>query len=134
MVGISMASKKLTGKDLKKLGYPEGRLIGIALKTLESIYKGKSRQFKLDLAERVIHEPAFYLKHEHLSILAQAILAKPEKKDRVELKKSRLPYTIYGSEGIEEGALHQMEVAMKLPVTAAGALMPDAHQGYEQLC
>lgn len=125
-----MATKKLTGKDLMKLGYPEGRLIGIALKTLESTYKGKSKQFKLDLAGRVILEPAFYLKHEHLNILAQSILIKPEKMKKLELKKTRLPYTIYGAEGIEEGALHQMEVAMKLPITRAGALMPDAHQGY----
>jgi tRNA-splicing ligase RtcB (3'-phosphate/5'-hydroxy nucleic acid ligase) len=43
---------------------------------------------------------------------------------------NRIPYRTYGSAGIEEGARHQMEVAMKLPVTVAGALMPDAHQGY----
>lgn len=47
-----------------------------------------------------------------------------------DLLKNRINYKIYGSEGIEEGARHQMEVAMKLPVTVAGALMPDAHQGY----
>src|SRR5690606_3801234 len=37
---------------------------------------------------------------------------------------------IYGAEHIEEGARNQMEIAMKLPVSVAGALMPDAHQGY----
>src|ERR1051325_9911604 len=47
-----------------------------------------------------------------------------------ELLKNRIPYRTYGGAGIEEGARHQMEVAMKLPVTVAGALMPDAHQGY----
>ncbi|MEJ0031731.1 MAG: RtcB family protein [Bacteroidota bacterium] len=47
-----------------------------------------------------------------------------------ELLKNRIPYRTYGSSGIEEGACHQMEVAMKLPITVAGALMPDAHQGY----
>ncbi|MEI9917215.1 MAG: RtcB family protein [Bacteroidota bacterium] len=47
-----------------------------------------------------------------------------------ELLKNRIPYRTFGSFGIEEGARHQMEVAMKLPVTVAGALMPDAHQGY----
>ena len=31
---------------------------------------------------------------------------------------------------LKQGALSQMETAMKLPVTVAGALMPDAHQGY----
>jgi len=40
------------------------------------------------------------------------------------------PYQIYGAEAIETGALDQMKTAMRLPVTVAGALMPDAHQGY----
>jgi tRNA-splicing ligase RtcB len=39
-------------------------------------------------------------------------------------------YTVYGADQIEEGAKKQMEIAMRLPITAAGALMPDAHQGY----
>jgi tRNA-splicing ligase RtcB len=39
-------------------------------------------------------------------------------------------YQIFGAEAIEAGAIRQMETAMKLPVTVAGALMPDAHQGY----
>lgn len=39
-------------------------------------------------------------------------------------------YEVYGAEAIEQGALNQMSTAMKLPVTVAGALMPDAHQGY----
>lgn len=40
------------------------------------------------------------------------------------------PYTIYGAAQIEPGALAQMDIAMTLPVAVAGAIMPDAHQGY----
>jgi tRNA-splicing ligase RtcB len=39
-------------------------------------------------------------------------------------------YPIYGKENIDENALEQMEKAMALPITRAGALMPDAHSGY----
>src|ERR1700761_3046537 len=39
-------------------------------------------------------------------------------------------YRLYGADHIEDGAKRQMEVAMGLPIAAAGALMPDAHQGY----
>ncbi|RYZ44504.1 MAG: RtcB family protein, partial [Sphingobacteriales bacterium] len=39
-------------------------------------------------------------------------------------------YAVFGAQHIEDGARQQMNVAMKLPVTVAGALMPDAHQGY----
>lgn len=47
-----------------------------------------------------------------------------------ELRNKPLDYRIYGPEQIEAGALAQMETAMRLPVAVAGALMPDAHQGY----
>ena len=49
---------------------------------------------------------------------------------QVELNAEGKSYQIYGAEAIEQGALQQMATAMKLPVTVAGALMPDAHQGY----
>ena len=39
-------------------------------------------------------------------------------------------YALFGGVPIERGALEQMEDAMSLPVTLAGALMPDAHEGY----
>ena len=48
----------------------------------------------------------------------------------ISLMENPLPYVLYGAEHIEEGARKQMDIAMRLPVTAAGALMPDAHQGY----
>ena len=41
-----------------------------------------------------------------------------------------ISFKIYGSEGIEPGAMAQMQTAVKLPVAIAGALMPDAHHGY----
>src|SRR5688572_17526298 len=39
------------------------------------------------------------------------------------------PYKVWG-EGLEPDALNQMANACRLPVAAAGALMPDAHVGY----
>lgn len=41
-----------------------------------------------------------------------------------------IPYSVFGEGNIEKGAFNQMEVAMRLPVTVASALMADAHQGY----
>ncbi|GAB3896047.1 RtcB family protein [Larkinella knui] len=48
----------------------------------------------------------------------------------VDLRTDSLPYAVFGREQIEEGALKQMETAASLPISVAGALMPDAHQGY----
>jgi tRNA-splicing ligase RtcB len=39
------------------------------------------------------------------------------------------PYRIWG-DGLEAGAVDQLKNAARLPVAVAGALMPDAHQGY----
>ena len=125
-----MATTKLSGKELRKLGYPEGRVIGTAMKALEQHYKGKSKKHKLELLERVIREPALYAQHETLGPIAKSLLIKEESRETKALNEKRIDYTIYGEEEIEPGAINQMEIAMKLPVTVAGALMPDAHQGY----
>ncbi len=50
--------------------------------------------------------------------------------ETIALREQVQEYAVYGAGFIEEGAIKQMEIAMKLPVTVAGALMPDAHQGY----
>jgi tRNA-splicing ligase RtcB len=46
------------------------------------------------------------------------------------LNNSGIQFSVFGSEHIEEGAMHQMYTAAKLPISVAGALMPDAHSGY----
>jgi tRNA-splicing ligase RtcB len=125
-----MATSKITGKELRALGYPEGRVIATAVQVSESHYKGKSKKFKLDLLKRVVESPALYLKHEQLGPVAKGLIIKTEHNKTIALNKNRKEYVVYGAEGIEFGALNQMEIAMKLPITKSGALMPDAHQGY----
>ena len=48
----------------------------------------------------------------------------------IEKNKSGVDFTVFGKSQIEEAAIHQMYQATKLPVSVAGALMPDAHSGY----
>jgi tRNA-splicing ligase RtcB len=50
--------------------------------------------------------------------------------DESVLRSDPLPYPIWGKDQIDAGALEQMEAAMRLPISVAGALMPDAHIGY----
>lgn len=47
-----------------------------------------------------------------------------------ELKEEIMTFPVFGAEHIEVGALAQMKTAIQLPISIAGALMPDAHQGY----
>lgn len=47
-----------------------------------------------------------------------------------EIRAEPLPYKVWGAEQIDESSLAQMNAAMRLPISVAGALMPDAHVGY----
>lgn len=125
-----MATTKITGKELRQIGFPEGRAIGTALQVLEQHYKGKSRKHKLELMQKVLETPALYQKHENLAPVSMDLIVKKETARNIELNTNRVEYQTYGALGIEPGAVNQMEIAMKLPVTVAGALMADAHQGY----
>lgn len=125
-----MGTKVLSGKDLRKIGYPEGRVIGTIVRTMDKFYKNKSKTFKLELLQDLFEHPDKYEKDEVLGTIVYELRRKTEHKEMIDLNTHRLDYTIYGAQDIEEGARNQMEIAMKLPVTVAGALMPDAHQGY----
>ncbi len=47
-----------------------------------------------------------------------------------DLRAQPLPYRVWGADNIDPNAIAQMDAAMRLPITVAGALMPDAHVGY----
>jgi tRNA-splicing ligase RtcB len=118
----------LRGNDLRQLGFPEGRAIGLALAQLQrKEFKRLAQTEQLALLKTILASPTDYLTDLAWSHTAAALLPPPSR--HVELV-ARKDYVAFGAEHIEPGAIHQMETAMKLPVTVAGALMPDAHFGY----
>lgn len=121
----------INGNDLIALGYTEGAILGIALK-INRGRNGFNRQQMMEYYAAVITNPQEYSEHPIFKKLAIAIIEKANEKpeDFITLNPNPNVFASYGLENIEEGAVKQMEVAMKLPVTVAGALMPDAHQGY----
>ncbi|MFB9865628.1 RtcB family protein [Rufibacter immobilis] len=119
----------LTGKDLLGLGYPQDKTMGLALKLLSEFYTGMSLETQRQLLAQILAQPAVFLAHDTLAPLAEA-LAAPKAPTLISLQETPIPYAVYDGAGIQEGARKQMETAMRLPVAVAGALMPDAHQGY----
>jgi tRNA-splicing ligase RtcB (3'-phosphate/5'-hydroxy nucleic acid ligase) len=121
----------ITGNDIIALGFPEGKTIGIALK-INSKRNGFTRDEMIAHFKNVLETPEQYIEDTIFSPLAVALIEKANEKpeDYIALNQNPTAYSAYGLEHIEEGARKQMEIAMKLPVTVAGALMPDAHQGY----
>jgi len=53
-----------------------------------------------------------------------------QERSNFKLKEEIADFPVWGLEQIEVGALAQMRTAVQLPIAVAGALMPDAHQGY----
>lgn len=123
----------IKGKDLITLGYTQGKTLGIALDLANTVFADAKKQDTLTALRRVRKNPEAYLEDEALAPLAKAFIdaaAEAAAKVTIELKEQTAAYTIFGEEQIEQGALDQMNIAMRLPITVAGALMPDAHQGY----
>lgn len=122
-----MEKERITGNDLIQLGYPVSPVIGFILKKANKAMESSSREAVLEFWKQVWENPNAQTAPEALEALA--FLQEWSKTEFIPLVDPK-PYAIYGPDYIDEGARRQMEVAMKLPVTVGGALMPDAHHGY----
>lgn len=126
-----MAKLKLQGQDLIDLGYPEAKVIGTAIETMHRHYKESTHEEVLELLSKILAAPDEFMEDHVLAPIAAELTAKPEDHEaEIALAEAPIAYAIYGADKIEEGALNQMNTAMRLPIAVAGALMPDAHHGY----
>lgn len=127
-----MNNHKITGDDLRELGFPQGRSIGTALRIVEKHYRKNSRAEVLGMLKNVLESPTDYLEDANLASIAEQLIEKPKEVSgpEIPLRAEQGTYALYGEDNIEQGARNQMDIAIRLPVAVAGALMPDAHQGY----
>ncbi len=123
----------ITGNELLAIGYTKGKILGLALAIIREHQATMQPEAVLPLLQQLKDHPESFLDHTIWQPLATAIIEAAQtaaNNTTIALKEPGEPYMVYGTEHIEQGAKQQMDIAMKLPVTAAGALMPDAHQGY----
>lgn len=126
-----MAKLKLKGKDLRALGYRNTEAISVALQLVRSHFKRASREEVEQQLKAVLENPSDFAKDPLFEMLVSKLLADNiSDKEEVSIYDEPLPYLVFGSEHIDSNTRHQMDVAMRLPITQAGALMPDAHVGY----
>ncbi|MEJ7737929.1 MAG: RtcB family protein [Chitinophagaceae bacterium] len=126
-----MSKLKLKGKDLRAIGFPESPVISTTMKVMETLYRQKQKQEALDVLKKLLADPASYANDGQLGKIAELLLPKKTKEEpEIALNATGVHFNVFGPEHIEEGAMSQMRQAVKLPVSVAGALMPDAHQGY----
>ncbi len=128
-----MTQNKINGATLLALGFQEGKIIGHIMNALETKLSALPEDEILQTLESLLVNPKVFAEDALYGEIANAMIAEQvtiEESKTIDLNENAPAYSIYGSDHIEEGARRQMDVAMKLPVTVAGALMPDAHQGY----
>lgn len=124
--------KKITGKDLLRVGFEENIILGKTLDFCENYQGSLNKGEVLNILKNVLKSPEETFETSEFYSLAQQIinLQKEMDNDTIPLETEPKAYAVFGGDQIEDGARKQMETAMKLPVSVAGALMPDAHQGY----
>ena len=120
---------KLSGKDLIKLGFPKNNSINIALGQINRYRKREKKESILTEAKEVLLHPEKFEGHGTWGKVAEGLI-NPVQVRMHQLKTTRVPFTIFGENEIDEQAKFQLYDSLKLPISVAGALMPDAHSGY----
>lgn len=127
-----MGIRHIKSKHLVRLGCPKGEIAGLGLEIIRKNFKHSDEDEVLELMKKVFAEPETYLEDDVLGQLAERLMPEPEPVPgiRYPLRDEPQSYKMYGQDGIEEVTQRQMDIAMRLPITVRGALMPDAHLGY----
>lgn len=120
---------KISGKDLIRIGFPQNNSVNIALGIIMRYRRKESKDVILDEAKEVLYDPQKFASNRKWAKLSE-YLVEPIKIRQHQLSNTRAPFTIFGENEIDDIAKRQLYDALKLPITVAGALMPDAHGGY----
>jgi tRNA-splicing ligase RtcB (3'-phosphate/5'-hydroxy nucleic acid ligase) len=128
---LIMGKLKLKPKQLSDLGFPQNPAISMTMSVMEKHYKHQTFDEVLPILRGLVSTPDKYYNDTLFSKIAEKIKPKPDTKpEELELLANPLIFNTFGMENIEKEAFAQMRTAMRLPITVAGALMPDAHAGY----
>lgn len=124
----------ITGKILKHHNWNDGKIIGLAKDAGNKLVaSGMDRDAALAQLDAVRNAPGNFLANEQFADLARECIRLVQKDTTAiteALRDEPLPFPVWGVEHIDSEAIRQMENSMRLPVSVAGALMPDAHVGY----
>ncbi|MDB4919675.1 MAG: hypothetical protein JWQ54_1658 [Mucilaginibacter sp.] len=136
-----MEKEKVSNNELKALGINDVKILESFSRVANGLLKHGVMDKPQILAnlEALIDDPMPYAlkKGGKFKNLAESIIELrkdgkflKQQRTNFKLKEEIADFPVWGLEHIEVGALAQMKTAIKLPVAVAGALMPDAHQGY----
>ncbi|MEZ6091994.1 MAG: RtcB family protein [Pirellulaceae bacterium] len=117
-------------RELNNLGVPKGGPMKVAVAAVkDAAQQGLSRAELRAHVARVVDQPEDFLTDSVWGPLAESLNQTFAAQSRYIGREESAPWKQWGDD-LEAGAVEQMTNACKLPVTVAGALMPDAHLGY----
>jgi len=131
--------EKIKSTDWAKIGFYDKNLIKVAGKTAKKFLQKRqySKEQILDIFKEILKKTENYQDNTEFQFLLEALENYGESNQKLqqshqiqELREEPLTYPTYGLEQIDQVAHSQMQTAMRLPISVAGALMPDAHSGY----
>lgn len=119
-------------KELSKLGYTNNIARSLAINIISKHCKYNTKEEIKTILINLLENPPKYKGDGIWGKLAEHFAPTTINKQFAvyNLLDTPLSYKTYGGKFIESIAKQQMELAMRLPVTVGGALMPDAHVGY----
>lgn len=116
-------------RELLKLGFPHGPVIRSALEACGEAANAGWRKTAIRLALKdLIRDPDRFVADPIFGAVAAQMVTRKPVQESYELRDD-LDYPCWG-EDIDPDAHRQMRNACRLPISVAGALMPDAHVGY----
>ncbi|MCG3179110.1 MAG: hypothetical protein BIFFINMI_01441 [Phycisphaerae bacterium] len=117
-------------RELANLGVPRGDAMKIAGECVRSAAAAGMDKAAIRAAVgRAVGDPAAHRDDAHFGPLAAAVGLARQAQAQFTPRPEPAPWRQWG-EDLEPTAVDQLRNACKLPVAVAGALMPDAHQGY----
>ncbi len=125
-------------KDFLRLGVPLGQATRRATDFISKFILGGGDKSRLhEEVAAIVANPSAFVDDPLRGEFAKALISTPHPgplpgrggEGEISARKIPVKYRQWG-EGLEHAAVMQMEKACLLPVSVAGALMPDAHVGY----
>src|SRR5690348_122528 len=109
-----MSKLKLSGKELRAIGFPEGPVVSIGMSVMEKNFKHHSKEEALEILKRVLEKPEAFKDDPVLSVIADQLIPKIMTEGaELSLNQNGIQFSVFGQEHIEEGAMHQMYTAAK---------------------
>ncbi len=121
----------LTGRHLLDAGWQPGPVMGAALEVATTLQQGDglTRDETLARLNRVRQSPASFVGDPLFGLLAERLIQLELPPPSPPIRTEPISFRTWGKD-FEPITLQQMTNAAHLPISQAGALMPDGHPGY----